>query len=171
MAALKVQATRCGARAAAVVRRVAGSAVAARARQRFIEERRRLLDRLGWPAAAPQKLDVVEFALLPPAARAALLAEFDPAVEALRAAVHDRLTTEPGSGAPEQLVARALAGEISALAEVIAAIERPNLAPDSSYRIEPELKVFLVESALAAIAESGAALLSQHSGAAAPAAA
>jgi len=111
-----------------------------------------------WPPVQ-HTLGLEDFALLPESTRALIAALVEPACAQLRAAVIEWLSEAPRHGEPETIVARAIGGRVRELAELIAAVDRYNIAADSAYRIAPRLKLFLVECAIADVAETAFGIL------------
>jgi hypothetical protein len=117
-----------------------------------------IADAPDWPPVQ-HVLGLDEFALLPEGTRAMIATILEPAYQRLHAGIVEWLSEALRRGEPQQLAARAIAGRAAELAGLIAAVDHYNIAPDSPYRIAPRLKLFLVECAIAAVAESTAQIL------------
>jgi hypothetical protein len=113
-----------------------------------------------WPPVQ-HTLDLDEFALLPEDLRATIAAIVEPALQRLGAAVAESLAQRPRDAEPAQLVARAIAARTGELADLIRAVDRFNAAPGSRYRVQPRLKLFLIECAIGEVADRAAQFLAR----------
>jgi hypothetical protein len=114
-----------------------------------------------WPPPPPLPLDLGEFELMPAAGRAGIAAIIEPQLHRLEAAVLEWLASQAFRGDPERLVARALHACTAELAGLIESIDRYNADPESTYRIGARLKLFLVECAIAEVAETARRALAE----------